>query len=86
MFEMTFIYGNPTFANRINLWNKILRLKPSNNSPWCCMGDLNEMCSNTKKDGLIDIEPIRLDLFRDFLNSSGLMDMELQGSKFTWLN
>lgn len=57
---------------------------PRRDGPWCCMGDFNEMNSITEKEGLRPIAPIRITLFRDFLNATGLLDMDLKGNKFTW--
>lgn len=50
------------------------------------MGDFNEMTSIFEKDGLRRVEPIRLNLFRDFFNESNLIDLELHGCKFTWVS
>lgn len=86
MFELSFVYGNPTFANRRHLWNKLLNLRPSNDGPWCCMGDFNEMNFVAEKDGLREVAPIKINLFRDFLNSNNLMGMELHECKCTWLS
>lgn len=86
VFEMTFVYGNPTFQERRLLWNKILALQPNNQNPWCCMGDFNEMLANHENDGIIPIEAGRINLFRDFLNRYELVDMELKDCKFTWMS
>lgn len=56
---------------------------PLRGGPWCCIGDFNEMNSITEKDGSRPVAPIRISLFREFLDSIGLMDMDLKG-KFTW--
>lgn len=59
---------------------------PRNCGPWCCMGDFNEINSITEKDGCRPIAPIGLTLFRNFLNATGLMDLDLKGCKYTWNN
>lgn len=71
---------------RRGLWPRLLELQPRNNGPWCYIGDFNEMISSNEKDGLRPIEPGRTERFRDFLNKSELIDLELHGSKFTWIN
>lgn len=83
IFECTFVYGNPTFQHRTNLWDKIISLHSNRNIPWCCIGDFNEMLSIHDKDGLRPIHQNRVDIFRDFLDKAGLMDFELKGYKFT---
>lgn len=84
VFECTFVYGNPIFQQRRNLWDKILALLTNRNSPWCCLGDFNEMLSNHDKDGARPLQQNRVDLFRSFLDRAGLMDLELKGCRFTW--
>lgn len=84
LYEMTSVYSNPTFDRRRSLWRKLENLMPRRNGLWCCVGDFNEMCYVTEKDGTRPVAPIRLSLFRDFLNSTGLMDIDLKGNKFTW--
>lgn len=83
--EITFVYGNPLFRHRRYLWGKLLSLKPRHNVPWCCLGDFNEMLSITEKDRLRPIEPMRLNLFREFLRDVDMLDMSLKGSKYTWI-
>lgn len=83
-FEITFVYANPTFDRRRYLWGKLQYLMPRRQGPWCCIGDFNEMCSVTEKDGLSPVAPIRMSLFRDFLNSTDLMDLDLKGNKYIW--
>lgn len=84
LFDLTFVYGNPTFDQRRLLLRKLERLVPRRNGPWCCIGDFNEMISLSEKDGCRPIAPIRMSLFRDFFNSGGLMDLDLKGNKYTW--
>lgn len=85
-FEISFIFCNPKFANRRALWPKLTRLKPSNDSPWCFLGDFNEMISTDEKDGFRSVEPVRMNVFRKFLNITGLMDLILHECKYTWLS
>lgn len=68
LFELTFVYGR-------HLWRKLELLKPRHGGPWCLMGDFNEMLSIADKEGVRPITPIRMNLFRDFLNSVDLMDL-----------
>lgn len=51
-FECSFIYGNPHFQQRRNLWSRILRLNLDRNRPWVCLGDFNEILAAHEKDGL----------------------------------
>ncbi|KAJ1400227.1 Endonuclease/exonuclease/phosphatase superfamily [Sesbania bispinosa] len=55
-----------------------------NGHPWCCMGDFNEILSPDEKVGLQPPNSSGINLFREFLNDTGLMEVELKGCKFTW--
>lgn len=83
-FESTFVYGNSVFQQTRGLWDKLLTLHNDRNSPWCCIGDFNEMLSIHDKEGTRPIQQNRIELFRSFLDRAGLMDFELKGCRFTW--
>lgn len=85
-FDCSFIYGNPVFQQRRRLWSSILAFQEDKNRQWCCIGDFNEILDHFEKDGIRPYHHRRAELFRDFLNISGLMDMELKGCAFTWLS
>lgn len=86
LLEMTFVYGNPLFSDRRHLWGKTMNFKPRHGGLWCCLVDFNEMVSITKKDGLRPIEPMRLNLLREYLSEFELMDLSLKGAKYTWIS
>lgn len=65
---------------------RLLALQPTNNAPWCCIGYFNEMVSSSEKEGPRPLEKGSIERFREFLNKSELMDMELHGSKYTWIS
>lgn len=52
------------------------------------MGDFNEMLHNSEKDSTRLVEPIRMSLFRNFLDTNELMDVSLKVNRFTsgWFN
>lgn len=83
-FECTFVYGNPMFLQRKSLWERIRALHPNSNTPWCCVGDFNEMLSMHDKEGIRPIHQNQVDLFRNFLDAAGLIDLDLKGCRFTW--
>lgn len=47
----TFVYGNPRYQERRHLWGRLLRLRLHLSTPWCCVGDFNELLSQWEKDG-----------------------------------
>lgn len=83
--DYTFVYGNPNFQQRRNLWDSIEEFQGSRSRAWCCIGDFNELLADYEKDGLRPVHQNRIDLFRAFLNSTGLMDFDLKGCKYTWM-
>lgn len=85
-FECTFVYGNPVFQQRRGLWSCLLGLQLDKNRPWLCLGDFNEILLQFEKDGLRPYHPRRVELFRDFLNLSRLLEMDLKGCAFTWMS
>lgn len=85
-YDCSFVYGNPVFNQRRGFWSRLMSLQGNKKRPWCCVGDFNEILACFEKLGVRPHHPRRAELFRDFLNISGLMDMELQGCAFTWMS
>lgn len=50
------------------------------------MGDFNEVLFQHEKEGVQPHDQRQIDVFRNFLQSNNLMDMELKGCRFTWSN
>ncbi|KAF7837557.1 reverse transcriptase [Senna tora] len=86
LFLMTFIYGHPEFSDRRHLWPVISNLVSNGDTPWGCIGDFNEILSQSEKDGVRPHSNLQIEVFRDFLANSGLQDMDLKGCRFTWCN
>ena len=82
--DCTFIYGNPHFNDRKALWGRVSVLHHNQNSPWMCFGDFNEILNQEEKIGLHPHGHNKMNLFREFLDEAGLMDLEVKGCKFTW--
>lgn len=77
-FQCTFVYGPPIFQERRNFWGIIKSFQTNRDTPWCCIGDFNELLSAIEKEGLMPPQFNRIDLFRDFLNDTGLMDLDFE--------
>ncbi|KAJ1387737.1 Endonuclease/exonuclease/phosphatase superfamily [Sesbania bispinosa] len=84
--DCTFVYGNPSISNRVRLWNSILHLHHRDNTPWCVIGDYNEILFSHEKQGVRPANPGRLQVFREFLNEAELMDISVRGCQYTWSN
>lgn len=54
--QMTSFCGHPMMAKRHESWNLQKALKPDDNIPWLCFGDLNEISHQREKSGpLLDL-------------------------------
>lgn len=82
--QCTFVYGDPNPRRRKDLWDNITTLHLRRSNPWCCVGDFNEILHQHEKDGLRPQANRRIAIFRNFLNTTELLDMNLKGAKFTW--
>ncbi|KAJ1411819.1 Zinc finger, CCHC-type [Sesbania bispinosa] len=58
------------------------KIELDQNRPWCCLGDFNEIVSQAEKEGMHPQNRNKMDLFRDFMDKTGLMYMELKWCKF----
>ena len=50
------------------------------------MGDFNELLSCNDKLGGNPLNPRRVQMFKDYLDSCGMVDLGYHGPKFTWVN
>ncbi|KAJ1417307.1 Zinc knuckle CX2CX4HX4C [Sesbania bispinosa] len=86
VWEATFVYGSPRARDGRNFWYVLRDLHADNQTPWCLMGDFNELLSQSEKEGLHPPNTKGMELFNKFVSDSGLMDLHLKGCKFTWLS
>ncbi|XP_057432608.1 uncharacterized protein LOC130725388 [Lotus japonicus] len=84
--DCTFVYGDPCPQRRRLLWPQIAAVCYKEDTPWCLLGDFNDILHNHEKEGLRPQSPLVLQRFRDFVHSLELMDIDLKGCKFTWHN
>ena len=79
------VYAPNTRNDRHSLWEE-LSIFLSQNKNTFCMGDFNSPLYPSKKiGGMIDFNDSMKDL-ADFINDNDLLDMEMDGAKFTWSN
>lgn len=80
LFDCSFVYGNPIFSQRRGLWSRLLACHVDKTMPWFCVGDFNELLSQSEKEGIRPYHQGRANLFKDFLNVAGLMDLDLKAA------
>ena len=67
------------------MWDELSRLATWWGTPWCVGGDFNVTRFPSERSGAEHFTP-RMTDFSEFIFSLGLMDILLEGGKFTWSN
>uniref|UniRef100_A0A803Q5L9 CCHC-type domain-containing protein n=1 Tax=Cannabis sativa TaxID=3483 RepID=A0A803Q5L9_CANSA len=82
--RLTGLYGEPNRNPRRNTWDQIRELQTRSPLPWCVVGDLNNVTSQSDKRGGNSYPNWLIDGFCTMLDECGLCDMELCGYPYTW--
>ncbi|XP_058724489.1 uncharacterized protein LOC131595962 [Vicia villosa] len=78
-------YGFPERSRRKLAWDMIRDLRQMSSTPWCIIGDFNDLLSQDDKRG-IHPHPNWLCLgFRKAISDCDLVDIPLEGYQFTWV-
>ena len=84
IWRLTSFYGQPDTSKHEETWSLLESLGQFNQLPWLCIGDYNEIVSQTETSGGC-VRPARqLDRFHQVINSCGFHDLGYVGSPFTW--
>ncbi|XP_065623699.1 uncharacterized protein LOC136065014 [Quercus suber] len=86
MWRITGFYGHPDTAQRKASWKLLEELGSRFHLPWLCLGDFNEILSNSEKQGGAIRSQQQMDGFRNAINNCNLRDLGFNGSNFTWCN
>ena len=68
------------------LWKNLSSVALLHRLPWLMMGGFNELLSCNDKLGGNPLNPRRVQMFKDCLDSCGMVDLGFHGPKFTWVN
>ena len=82
--RITGIYGEPNRAMRDATFRLLSHLAKASHLPWCVIGDLNNILSNSEKRGGRPYPQGLIQKFQDCITSCGLIDLDLAGYPFTW--
>uniref|UniRef100_A0A803QRP6 Reverse transcriptase domain-containing protein n=1 Tax=Cannabis sativa TaxID=3483 RepID=A0A803QRP6_CANSA len=82
--RLTGFYGEPNRSLRKNTWDQIRYLKTKYTLPWCIIGDLNNVSSQSDKRGGNPYPNWLIEGFGDMLEDCSLIDMDLCGYPYTW--
>ena len=80
------IYARPRLEERKLLWNNLSVVASLHNLPWLMLGDFNELLSRHDKLGGNPLNPRRVQLFKECLDSYSMVDLGFHGPKYTWVN
>jgi exonuclease III len=85
IFRLTIVYGPTNTNERANFYAELQQAKPNNNIPWMVAGDMNVTLQLRDKS---NTQHTSLDMrsFQHIVNSLELLDLQLQGRKYTWCN
>ncbi|RYR23091.1 hypothetical protein Ahy_B03g068364 [Arachis hypogaea] len=86
VWEGIFVYGHPDFKRRKELWNELTCVDNNLHVPRAFIGDFNDVIAQHEKVGLHPKPTSQIDTFRCFIDKNALMDLELQGTKYTWFS
>ncbi|KAK1368150.1 Endonuclease/exonuclease/phosphatase family protein [Heracleum sosnowskyi] len=83
-FRLTGVYGEPDRTKRHETWHLLRVLSSENLLPWCLIGDINNVLSQSDKRGGRPYPSALIQGFQDTIEDCGLTDMPLHGHPFTW--
>ena len=79
------IYASPILEERKLLWKNLSTIALLHRLPWLMMRDFNELLSCNDKLGGNPLNPRRVQMFKECLDSCGIVDLGFHGPKFTWV-
>ncbi|XP_042964646.1 uncharacterized protein LOC122298864 [Carya illinoinensis] len=82
----TGIYGHPETGKRKLSWDLLRSFKPNEKTPWCVMGDFNEILFQNEKVGGRQRSESQLIQFREMMEDNLLYDLGCCNGFYTWSN
>jgi hypothetical protein len=80
------IYGPPNLRDKSAFWDSITFVSDNFACPWLCIGDLNFVLDQSKKQGSRFVASSSSCPFKKFIDHSGLVDLGFAGNPYTWCN
>ncbi|XP_075655988.1 uncharacterized protein LOC142626093 [Castanea sativa] len=80
------IYASSRLKERKLLWNNLTAIALLHHLPWLMLEDFNELLSYNGKLGGNPLNPKHVQMFKECLDSCGMVDLSFHGPRFTWVN
>ncbi len=84
--KLSCFYGHPEVQMRPQSWSLLRHLASLAPHPWLCIGDFNEIVSNSEKSSNIIRPRGQMVSFQKALDDCRLLDLGFTGPKYTWCN
>ena len=81
-FQVCFVYGYNSIAQRRGLWEDLRRWSP--NQPWLVLGDFNSVLSQLDRQDSAPVTTYEITDFHSCCMDIGLSDLLYSGCHFTW--
>jgi hypothetical protein len=80
------IYSPPDLKEKLTFWDSFTVASDNFVSPWLCIGDLNFVLDQSKKQGGRLVANSSSFPFKKFIDHFGLVDLGFAGNPYTWCN
>lgn len=84
IFYASFVYGDTDRLKRRALWDHLLELNTTRESPWFLIGDFNDLINNEEKDGGPARPEGSFTDLRSFFSEGDLFDLQHSGDFLSW--
>ena len=84
IWRLTGFYGYPERARRSASWDMLRSICSRSSLPWCCIGDFNDLLTQSEKKGRLRHPNSLIQGFRKMVEQCGLRDLGMEGYPFTW--
>ncbi|KAF9609403.1 hypothetical protein IFM89_015744 [Coptis chinensis] len=85
-FLFTAIYASNNMNTRARLWHDMVVISSNISSPWCCLGDYNNVLFTHERVGDLPVHPRETIPFSNCLVAVGLYNIKSVGCTLTWTN
>jgi hypothetical protein len=82
--RLTVVYGEVQVRERQKTWEMLKFMRSTNDLPWLCIGDFNEVLHHSEHEGVTGRSYSQMAGFRDAVDVCGLCDLGYRGVPWTF--